>query len=364
MIRLENWPPEDRVHHRQREVVGRAPRRRRPGRRPGPTAPRPACRRGRPSPPSTAAARAASARGPSPGFQSFSAFSRTGGDRVGRGVADDDQGGVVGQEQPLVEGDDVVAGQRLDRLRRAEVGAAVGVVLAVEEPAGRRPRRSPRRCRAAPGAAASRWTPEPVQLLRRERRVEQDVGVEVERLGRVLGQGRQRERARLEARRRRRSRRRSPTGRRPARASRATSSPRSAASAVSEASPSLPAGTSVSPPLTTRFRRQDRQLVPLGDQHLQAVREPPAHDRRRGELRASGRAWASTERSNVSLTAAAFGLASGRLLRAVDRRPRRAAAVGGPGTTSSRTRSAVRYCFATRLTSAGVTAKSRTISAL
>ena len=41
---------QDRVHHRQREVVGRAPRARRPGRRPGPTARPPACRRGRSSP--------------------------------------------------------------------------------------------------------------------------------------------------------------------------------------------------------------------------------------------------------------------------------------------------------------------------
>ncbi len=124
---------EDRVHDRQREVIGRAPGARRPGRRSGSTAPRPACRSGRPSPASTAGASGRVGGDGRARLPVLQGRLEDRDDRVGRGVADHDQGRVVRHEQRLVERDDVVAGQPLDRLRRARVGPAVGVRIAVEQ---------------------------------------------------------------------------------------------------------------------------------------------------------------------------------------------------------------------------------------
>ena len=203
-------------------------------------------------------------------------------DRVGRGVADHDQGRVVGDEQRLVERDDVVAGQRLDRLRR--VGPAVGVGLAVEQ-LGEDQAGDRRRAVGPPEQGGEPLDPEPLQLLLGERRGGAGRRCRCPGPWGAAGSG-------SSARGCTTRRRRSPLIEAPSSASSPASwsevrevVPSVRRSPVSEASPSLPAGASVPPPLTTRFSADDRQVVPLGDQDFQAVGELPAHDRGRAERR-------------------------------------------------------------------------------
>ena len=250
----------------------------------------------------------------------------------------------------------------LDRLRRAEVGAAVGVRLRRRGAWGRRCRRSPSGLSARRRSCESRWPRSRSSSFSGKAGCSRTSVYRSSALAVCL--------VRVVSERLLDSRPPSASIEAPISASSPASwsesrvaVPSVSRSAGQRGEPLLAGGDERLAPLDDQVQRQDRQLVPLGDQDLQAVGELPADDRRRGERRGSGRAWASLERSKSSLIGdGRDGRRRGACAGGRPRPPGRG--VGGPGSTSRRTRLAVRYLLATRLTSAGVTAKSLAISAL